>query len=82
MTWQCDVQEMPYQASVASVRPVCPEKEAEWHSSKTLAFSQALLEQVEALCHASPWPRIARTLILSHTRTFWQIFAEWFCLAL
>lgn len=39
---QCDVQEMPYQASVASVRPVCPEKEAEWHSSKTLAFSQAL----------------------------------------
>ena len=27
-----------------------------------------------ALCHPSPWPRRTRTLILSHTRTFWQIF--------
>ena len=33
---------------------------------------------VEALCHPSPWSRRTRTLILSHTRTFWQIFAESF----
>ena len=28
---------------------------------------------VEALCHPSPWQPRTRTLILSHTRTFWQI---------
>ena len=36
---------------------------------------------LDALCHPSPSPRKTRTLILSHTRTFWQIFAESFCLA-
>ena len=28
---------------------------------------------IEALCHPSPWSPRTRTLILSHTRTFWQI---------
>ena len=35
---------------------------------------------VEALCHPSPWPPRTRTLILSHTRTFWQISQSWFFL--
>ena len=59
-------------------RPACPEKRAEWHSSKTLAVSSSVI--TSRLCHPSPWPRRTRTLIWVILERFGKFSQSYFVL--